>query len=427
MSQTVSAQVMNSAAGADPVIVIGGGPVGLRAAECLHARGLPVLVLCGEAVGPYNRVKLTPLLAGDVQFGDIVLEPPKVPEGGPDFTIQHGLNAARIDREARQVITADGGVWRYSKLVLATGSAAHIPGIPGKDLPGVFTFRDSEDAARLIARSFSARKVVVIGGGLLGLEAARGMQRRGAHVTIVEHEGRLMPRQLDADAARNLTRRIEALGVTVRTGVSVAEILGTHRIDGVALRGGEVLDADTVIMCTGVRARVDLAQDCGLAFNRGIRVDDTMRTADPDIWAVGECAEHKELVYGLVGPGLEQAEVAAANIAGEAVIYEGSVAATKLKVLGAEVFSAGPVEILEEQRNTQNHVWTDGESYRRIFITRGRLSGALGSGYWEDVSRVQQAVNDGSLIYPWQVHRFRQTGRIWPEADDDVASMPASA
>lgn len=409
---------------APPVIVIGGGPAGLRAAECLSARDRDVVVFSAEPVEPYNRVKLTPLLAGDVQFGDITLP---LPASHEYFSIQQPMRVRRIDREARKVITGDGGVWPYSDLIIATGSKAHVPGIPGRELSGVFTFRDSHDTQMLIARSFSARKVAVIGGGLLGLEAARGMQRRGAQVTVVEHENRLMPRQLDPEAARYLQSRIEALGVAVRCGEAVAEITGEHRVTGLRLRSGEEIDFDTVIICTGVRANTRLAKEAGLAANFGIMVDDQMRTGDPHIYAVGECAEHHEQVYGLVGPALEHAEIAASAICGDHETYDGSVTATKLKVLGADVFSAGPVEQLEVRKYTKSHSWSDGISYRRIFITSGRITGAIGVGEWPDVGRVQQAVNEASLIYPWQVFRFRQSGLLWSETEDDVASMPSSA
>lgn len=407
-------------------LVIGGGPVGLRVARQLVAAGRDAIVFNAESDQPYNRVKLTPLLAGDVQFGDILL--PETFAGSGKVSVLHGMRVMRIDSAAHTVTTADGGIWGYDKLVLATGSSAHVPGIPGRHKSGVFTFRDSSDVASLLARSFSARHVVVVGGGLLGLEAARGMQRRGAHVTIVEHENRLMPRQLDATAAEHLRIRIAALGVDVLCGVAVAEIAGGDRVEQILLRGRDPLEADTVILCTGVRANVWLARDAGLAVSRGVMIGDTTKTSDPDIHAVGECAEHRDTVYGLVGPGLEQADVAAATIIGETRSYSGTAPATKLKVLGADVFSAGTVETLENERNTRSHVWEGADGgYRRIFVTRGRLSGAMSVGVWDEVGRVQQAVAEGAMVYPWMVFRYRQTGRLWPEADHDTATLPRDA
>jgi nitrite reductase (NADH) large subunit len=407
------------------VVVIGGGPVGARAATLLAGRGASVTLLSTEAFEPYNRVKLTPLLAGSVQFGEIVTPGLGVP--GMDLQIHTGMRATSIDRDQRLVTTADGQVWPYDKLVIATGSRAFVPGIPGRDLPGVYTFRSAEDASALLARSISARRVVVIGGGLLGLEAARGMQHRQADVTVVEHENRLMPRQLDAEAAALLEERIADLGVSLRTGVAVREIEGRDRVQAVHLATGEILPCDTVIVCTGVRANTDLARGAGLAFNHGIMVDDTLRTADPDIHAIGECAEHGGIVYGLVGPGYEQADIAVANIMGEGGRYSGSTPTTKLKVIGADVFSVGPIEQFEVAKNIQSHVWRGETGYRRIFLRGGRLVGAVAVGEWDQASRVQSAVQGEARVFPWMVARFLKTGTIWVEGDEDITQLPAAA
>jgi nitrite reductase (NADH) large subunit len=409
----------------DPVIVIGGGPVGMRAANEIARRGHAVTVLAAESFQPYNRVKLTPLLAGDVQFGEI--ETPRANEGSGRLTCRTGIPVVRIDRDNRRVRGADGTLWPYSKLVIATGSRAFVPAIPGHDLPGVYTFRTAADASALLARSFSARRVIVIGGGLLGLEAARGMRKRQAHVTVIEHEGRVMPRQLDTEAGALLADKIKALGVSVQTGVAVKQIDGAGKVETVHLASGEVLPCDTVIVCTGVRANTGLALDAGLPIGRGIVVNDRMQTADPHIFAVGECAEHAGLVYGLVGPGYEQADTAAAVIAGEAAAYGGSLPATKLKVIGAEVFSAGQIEQLEVAPGVRSHVWRGDGQYRRIFIRNGKLAGAIAIGTWHQASQAQNGVQDGATVYPWMLYRFRRTGLLWPEEALSVAELPASA
>jgi nitrite reductase (NADH) large subunit len=373
-------------------------------------------------------VRLTPLLAGEVQFGEIVvpeMHALSAPNGA--LSLHTGQRVTRIRPEDKFVQTADGQHWPYDKLIIATGSRAFIPGIPGRELPGVFTFRSAEDAAALLARSISARHVVIIGGGLLGLEAARGMQRHKAQVTVVEHEGRVMPRQLDDAAGALLGEKIRELGVSLRTGVAVKEIAGTDRVEAIHLATGEILPCDTVIVCTGVRANVDLAQEAQLAFNRAIRVDDTLRTTDPDIYAVGECAEHNEVVHGLVGPGFEQAEVAVKHILGEKAAYEGSRPATKLKVIGAEVFSVGPVEQYEVSVDIDSHVWQAEGQYRRIFLRRGRLVGAIAVGGWPEASKVQSEIQREALILPWHLLRFRRTGMLWPEADEDVSAMADAA
>lgn len=394
----------------------------MRAAQELVQRGLSVTVITAEVHPPYNRVRLTPLLSGDVQFGEILLPDFDAVDDKVDLVL--GRHVTSIDRANKQLVTADGAVWPYRMLVLATGSHAFVPGIEGKDLPGVMTFRTAEDASALLARSFSARKVAVIGGGLLGLEAARGMRRRQCEVTVIEHEGRLMPRQLDKDGGTLLADRIEDLGVTVKTGVAVKQITGSMRVTGLKLSTGEEIDCDTVIICTGVRPNIWLAKDCGLAFNRGIVVNSQMRTSDPSIFAVGECAQAGGQMYGLVGPGYLQAETAAAVIAGDHAQFDGAAPATKLKVIGADVFSVGEIEQLEVRKYVKSHTWKDGDSYRRIFIEKGKLVGALSVGDWPQSSRVQDAAQTGATVYPWMLFRFRQNGALWPDAELDAQDHP---
>ncbi|MEL6523087.1 MAG: FAD-dependent oxidoreductase [Pseudomonadota bacterium] len=405
------------------VVIVGAGPVGIRAAQDLRKRGISVTVLSAESYSPYNRVRLTPLLSGDVQFGEIAL----VEDTADDLDIQLGHRAVSIDRDKKLVVTADGSAWPYQTLILATGSNAFVPSIPGRDLPGVYTFRTAEDASALLARSFSARHVAVIGGGLLGLEAARGMRNRACDVTVVEHQAHLMPLQLDQAGGARLADRIEALGVDVATGVAVKQIEGDSSVTGLALADGRQVPCDTVIICTGVRPTIDLARGAGLAVGRGITVNGQMQTSDPAIFAIGECAEHDGILYGLVGPGYAQAEVAARVIAGDATPFAGAEPATKLKVIGADVFSVGAIQQLEARTRVQSHVWEDEDGYRRIYIERGKLVGALAVGPWDQASRVQDAVQHGDTVYPWMLYRFRKTGLLWPEQELSPQEMPDTA
>ncbi|RAI03620.1 hypothetical protein DLJ53_03795 [Acuticoccus sediminis] len=410
-----------------PVVIVGGGPVGVRTAQELSRRGWDVVLFNAERWRPYNRVKLTPLLAGEAQVGTVYLDDRFPPPGR--VACHDGTSVVDIDREKRHVVTSRGDVVAYHRLVLALGSRAFIPAIPGADLPGVYAFRNFDDAERLVARTMSARHVVVIGGGLLGLEAARGMARRGARVTIVEHENRLMPRQLDEAAGRTLAARIEALGVTVRTGERIASIDGFSRVVSVTLASGASLIADTVVVCTGVRANIQLPAAVGLAFGRAVIVDDEMRTSDPSIYAVGECAEHRGVVYGLVGPGFEHAVTAAASIAGTPVAYKGSVPATKLKVLGADVFSMGDFESAAQAPGVRSVVFTDPQNgiYRRLFLERGKLVAALGVGAWPEASRLQRAVAGRARVSPLALWRLRRTGTLWRATAEGAAALPASA
>ncbi|MEL6478666.1 MAG: FAD-dependent oxidoreductase [Pseudomonadota bacterium] len=411
-----------------PVVVVGGGPVGMRMAQELCRLGRHVVLFNAERWQPYNRVKLTPLLAGEAQLGSVHLSD-YVPRPGR-LDRYDGVSVVDIDRAGKAVTTSTGRRQPYATLVLAIGSRAFVPEVPGADLPGVFTFRDFNDVEALLARSMTARKVLVIGGGLLGLEAARGMAKRGAAVSVVEHENRLMPRQLDDGAAAILKARIEDLGTEVLTGQRVARIVGEGRVDCVELADGTRIPSDTVIFCTGVRANTQLAIASDLRHNRGIQVDAQLRSSDPDIFAVGECAEFDGRVIGLVGPGFEQVSVAADAIAGSgAARYAGSTPATKLKVLGAEVFSMGDYETLEQQTAVRSVVWEDPETgaYRRLLIRRGRLVAALGVGDWPEANRLQQAVNEGARVTAWHRWTFQRHGRVWREDTAGVSAWPGTA
>jgi nitrite reductase (NADH) large subunit len=401
------------AQGRDPVIVIGGGPSGLRVAQEVTRRGRAVVLFNAERWRPYNRVQLTPFFAGEVQLGRIFQS--DLFAADARITQYTGHTIVRIDRDARFVENQFGRRWSYAKLVLCLGSRPHIPPIPGRDVPGVFRFRNIDDVELLMARAARSRRTIVVGGGLLGLEAARAMSRRRVPTVVVEHEQRLMARQLDDDGAALLKAEIAALGLDVRTGCSLKQIGGTVRVERVVLSDGTVVECDSVIICTGIRANIELARAAGIAVGRGINVNDAMQTSDPDVYAVGECAEHDGHCYGLVAPGLEQAAVAAAHLCEERVVYGGSVPTTKLKIVGIDVFSMGDVEQLEQRDDIGGRCWTnrrDGQ-YRRLVTRRGRLVGALGVGSWPEVSRVQQAVRDRTRIWPWRAWRFARTGRLF--------------
>ncbi|MDF2232892.1 FAD-dependent oxidoreductase [Albimonas sp. CAU 1670] len=411
------------------VVVVGGGPAGFRAARELSRRGRSVALLNAETWAPYNRVKLTPLLAGEVQFGQVAQ--PRDPVG--DGLAHHyaGQRAVAIDLEARLVETASGRLFPYRDLVICTGSRAFVPAIPGLRARNVFTFRDADDAAALKARAFAARQVAVIGGGLLGLEAARAMAAQGARVTVIEHELRLMPRQLDAEAAALLAARLATLGIACLTGVRVEEALApSGAVTGLRLSSGETLPADTVVVCAGVRAETTLAAEAGLAVHRGILVDAAMRTSHPHVYAAGECAELDDRVEGLVGPCLDQAETAAKAICGEPAAFARSAPATRLKVVGVEVFSIGDIEALEERPGVRALAWRDPAAglYRRVFVERGRLTGALAIGPWDELNRVQQAVTARAPAPPFFARRFRRSGALWPAAAPrSAADWPAAA
>jgi nitrite reductase (NADH) large subunit len=328
------------------------------------------------------------------------------------------------------VIDDQGVRQPYSRLILATGSHPYVPQIAGIELPGVYTFRNRDDADALMARRVRSHHTVVLGGGLLGLEAARGMQRNGTRVTVVEHADRLMGSQLDEGGSDALALELRALGIELVIGDGVREVLGSERVQGLLLQSGLHIACDTVVVATGIRPNIDLARDARIAWGRGIRVDDNMRTSVADVYAIGECAEHRGRVYGLVGPGLEQAGVAVSHITGEAGEYRGSLASTRLKVAGCSVFSMGPMGAAEERSGERRYHYRDPDSgvYRTLLIHRNRLHGVVAIGPWADTARVQSAVADKALVWPWQMWRFQRSGSLWPaEEVNGVAAWPAGA
>ena len=413
-----------------PVVIVGSGPAGVRLAQELARRApaLPVVLYGDEESEPYNRVRLSAFLAGELGWESLTRDL-RLPETA---RIERRLGCAvvSIARRSRTVFDARNRGQPYSRLVLATGSKPYVPAIPGITRSNVFTFRDVGDAQRLLARTVRSRRTVVLGGGLLGLEAARAMRRFRTEIVVVEQEAKLMPQQLDDAAAVELRARVEALGIRVVTGDGARAAVGREQVEAVQLRSGQFVECDTLIVAAGIRPRVALALRAGLPVQRGIRVDDELRTSDPDIFAIGECAEHRGTVYGLAAPGLEQAAVAAAVIAGERARYVGSIAATRLKVLDIPVFSIGRVR--EEDRldlaRARVHRGAGGRGYAKVVTERGRAVGALCVGEHPDLGRLHDAVVHARRVLPWQLWRFARSGSLWPPARAaSVLAWPESA
>ncbi len=359
------------------LVIVGAGLAGARLLAEL-ARHCPqryaVTVLGAEAHDPYNRILLSSLLAGEREVADLALEDAAA-LGGTRFRL--GDPVVALDREKRAAVTQSGARIAYDRLVLAVGSGPVRPSLPGIDLPGVFTFRDRKDAEALIAASREAECAIVVGGGLLGLEAAYGLARRGVRVTVVHLMDWLMERQLDASAAGLLRRSLASRGIDVLLAAETESVLGPNRATGLRLKDGRVLPADLVVFAIGVRPNIALARDAGLAVGRGVVVDDWMTTSDPAVSAIGECAEHRGATYGLVAPLWEQAAVLAAFLAGDRrSFYRGSLSATSLKVTGVELFSAGQIE---SDADSEEIVYEDPEAgiYRKLILKHGRVAGAV--------------------------------------------------
>src|SRR6266516_151193 len=371
----------------EPLIVIGNGMAAARFVEELAKRALgryAVAVIGDEPRLAYNRVLLSALLAEEVGFCDIELKPARWWRDR-GVTLRYGVRATAVDPIARQVTLSNGTRLSFSKLA-----------IPGMDLPGVLTFRDIDDV-NTIARAARAR-VVVIGGGLLGLEAAYGLAKARAHVTVLHLMDRLMERQLDERAARMLKRAVEAKGIAVRLEAETARIIGNRRVEAVELRDGSVIPADAVVVAAGIRANTELARTAGLKVNRGIAVDDHLETSVAGVHAIGECAEHRGCCYGLVEPAYEQAQVLARRLAGENATYPGSVLATNLKVSGVNVFSAG--DFLAAAVGVDEIVLSDPGIgvYKKLIIADGRLIGAVLFGDTADGPWYLDLIRSGSSI-----------------------------
>ena len=325
------------------LVLIGNGMAGIACLEQIlkHDSRFEVTVFGDETHVNYNRIMLSSVLAGEKSAEQIVMN-------GLEWYRQHGITlrlgvrVTAIDREARTVTSDDGGVTPFDKLIVATGSSPFIPPMEGTQRDGVFVFRTLDDTRALIERSGPGKKAVVIGGGLLGLEAARGLQVQRCDVTVVHLMSSLMERQLDATGSALLKSQMERMGVKVLLSHSTAGITGNGKVDGVTFKGGAEIPADLVVIAAGIRPNADLARAAGINVNRGIIVDDHMQTSDRNIYAVGECVEHRGVCYGLVAPLLEQGKALAAAISGsKSAGFAPVVPATKLKIMGVEVFSAG--------------------------------------------------------------------------------------
>jgi nitrite reductase (NADH) large subunit len=387
----------------EPLVIIGNGMAAARFADELSKRALgryAIAVVGEEPRLAYNRVLLSSVLAGEVASSDIELKPQRWWEDR-GITLRYGCRANAIDTTARTITLADGNALPFSKLVLATGSLPIKPPIPGMSLPGVITFRDINDIWTMWHRAGTGDRVVVIGGGLLGLEAAYGLAKAGARVTVLHLMDRLMERQLDPAAAAMLKSAVEAKGIEVILNADTAEISGHGIVDGVVLKDGRRIEANAVVVAIGIRPSVDLARNAGLNVNRGIVVDDAMETSIAGIHAIGECAEHRGLVYGLVEPAYEQARVLADGLTGGSARYSGSVLATNLKVSGVNVFSAGD---FIGAPGTEEIILSDPGvgTYKKFVIAEGHLVGAVLFGDTADGLWYLDLIRSGEPIEPFR-------------------------
>ncbi|HML11876.1 MAG TPA: FAD-dependent oxidoreductase [Xanthobacteraceae bacterium] len=412
------------------LVVVGNGMAGMRAIEELIARApdrFDITVIGAEPHPNYNRILLSAVLAGEKTLDEIVVNPHGwYAEHG--IRLIAGVRATAIDRDKRTVALADGTSLVYDKLLLATGSKPLVPPIPGLEFPNVRAFRDIADAQAMIAAARGGGRAVVIGGGLLGLEAAWGLKRRGMSVALVHLMPTLMERQLDVAAGELLRRDLESRGIAFFTNSQTEEIVGDGRAEEVLLADGRRIPADFVVLAIGVRPNVDLARGINLDVNRGILVGDDMATSDPHIYAVGECIEHNGQVFGLLAPIWDQAKVCGARLAGDTdAVYVPPPVFTSLKITGVDLFSAGrlaaagvadeEITLHDEKRGL----------YKKVILREDRvvgsvLYGSVGDGPW--YVELMRARADVSLIRDQIVFGRAFAQRVVPAPPADV---PATA
>jgi nitrite reductase (NADH) large subunit len=408
------------------LVLVGNGMAGIA---CLghilkHNHDFEITVFGDETHVNYNRIMLSSVLAGEKSADEIVLN-------GIDWYREHGIHlrlgspVVDVDAAAGTVTAASGESAAFDKLILATGSAAFVPAIPGVDKKNVHVFRTLDDARALIEKSRAGAKAVVIGGGLLGLEAARGLQVQGCDVTVVHLAGSLMERQLDASGGRYLARRIEELGVRIMLNKQTQALLGNGRVEGLQFACGASIDADLVVIAAGIRPNVDLGRKAGLEVRRGIVVNDYMETSSPDIFAVGECTEHRGRLFGLVAPLLEQGKVLAATVTGNrGPVFAGATDATKLKIAGVDVFSAGSIDDSEPGVETVRYEDPALGIYTKLLLKDNRLHGVILVGDATDDHKYSAWLRQSTDLTPHRRHLLFPP----PAADAglDVAAIPDS-
>jgi nitrite reductase [NAD(P)H] large subunit len=382
------------------LLVVGNGMAGLRLLEevlALAPGRFDIAVVGAEPEPAYNRVLLSSLLAGEIGADDVQMRP-RAWYAEHGIALRTGQPAVALDAAARKIVLRDGEVVPFDSCVLATGSEPIQLALPGNTVTGVTTFRTLADVGYLAAAAARRVPAVVIGGGLLGIEAAYGLARAGVAVTLVHLMDRLMERQLDAEGARLLKTALEAQGIRVLLRAQTCAIHGASSVESVELQDGQRLACGLVVMAVGVRASTALAQSAGLPTRRGILVDEGLQTAVPGIHAIGDCAEHAGICHGLIEPAHEQARVLARVLCGETASYQGSMLATILKVSGMPVFSAGdfdgagaePIVVRDDMA----------PAYRKLVVRDGRLVGVVLVGDTRDALWYAELIRSRRPIAP---------------------------
>ena len=373
-------------------LIIGNGIAGTTAAEQIRKQDGKgsITIVADEGVAFYNRMKLNEFISGEVTEGKLLM---KKEEWYKEQRIDLKLNT-RIEGGVpgeKAVITKSNLKLPYDRLLIASGSHSFIPSMKGADKPGVFALRSLQDARDISAWAKGVRDVVLIGGGLLGLEAGNALRKLGKKVMVVEFFPRLLPRQLDVDGAKRLQSIMEGMGFSFRLGAKTQEIVGNGKVQGVLLEGGEKLGAEMVIVSAGVRPNLEMAKALNLKHDKGIIVDERMRTSLPDVFAAGDVAEFKGIPYGIWIAAMEQGQVAGTNMGGGDSVYRGTVMANTLKVVGIDLASAGNIDV---DNKLESRIVTEGNTYRKLVFENNQIVGCILLGEIKTFSKITKMMAD---------------------------------
>jgi len=415
-----------------PIVVIGAGPVGINFCQKLvEQSGKRVVLYADENYLPYNRVKLSLYLAGEISQDELYFDLSKDPVfSSGQIKLHLGNQIASINVDERYVTDEKGMRQPYGKLVFATGAKSFVPPVKNLDVRGVYTFRDLRDADHLLARLGSSHHTVVVGAGLLGLEIAKGLSRHGTKVTVVDVNGWVLFRQLNQTASEKVEAFFEKQGVEIKKNLLIKEIASDEagRLKGFYTSGSdEMFECDTLVFATGTKPEIGLAKQAGLAHATGIIVNERLLTSNPDVYAIGDCAEYKNEIHGIVSPGYDQASVAVNHLLGKPGEYHGSEFTTVLKVAGIEVFCAGSEDELQ-RAGTKTFEYEDKEgNYRCIITDNNRIVYVISIGQWDEANRLAEAVTSQRRYSSLRFFKFKFKGNFFPENESSVAYWPENA
>ncbi len=373
-------------------IIVGNGVAGTTAAENIRKLDQEgtIIILSNEDLPFYYRIRLNEYLSGDLKEEDLLA---KKAEWYKEHKIDLRLQSPVVsgDPQKKVVVAKDNEEFSYDTLLIATGSHSFIPPITGSETNGVFAIRSIQDCREITGWAKKVEDVVLIGGGLLGLEAGNALLRLGLKVTVVEFFPRLLPRQLDVDGAKRLQAIMEGMGFSFRLGAKTQEITGDNLVTGVSLEGGESLSAQMVIISAGVRPNMELAQPLGLETDKGIKVDERLRTNQPDIYAAGDVAEFRGMPYGIWPAAMEQGKIAGTNMAGGDSVYKGTTMANTLKVVGVDLASAGEIDA---EGKFDSKMVTDEKIYKKIVLDNNLIIGCIMLGDKKGFNQITQMMSE---------------------------------